>query len=171
MKVSFRMTSAGFFAPLMFAAFCAPAPAQQADTDQANAADQQFVTQAIAGGNEEIAQARAELQSTSDSSVKIFAQTMIRDHTKANTQIIAQAQAMGLKAPDSSFSGQSASPMPAAAYMRSEVADHEKTIALFKGEERNGSRQMATVAAAITPVLDNHLAMAQQYVRTGQISQ
>lgn len=160
------------------------ASAQSATTTQeANAADQQFVTDAINGGNQEIEQAQAQLRSA-DPSVRLYAQTIIRDHTAANSQIIAEAKALGLTYPDSrvqvSEPGETGTPPPATgtsmpamsptAYMQQEVADHQKTIGLFKGEAANGSQRMRTVAAQSLPILQSHLAMAEQYLRTGHVS-
>ncbi len=175
MKPSNRKNNASMWAGAALGlcmAFQAPALAQSTgDQQQANTADQQFVTQAIDGGNEEIQQARAQLAHTSNPSVRIFAQTMVRDHSQANAEIVAVARTMGLKYPNTPPpANQLPRALPDATYMQNEVRDHQQTIALFKGEETNGSRQMATVAGHIRPILDNHLAMAQQFVRTGRVS-
>lgn len=147
------------------------ASAQAPSDDSANSADRRFVSEAIAGGNQEILQARSELKSTSNASVRLFAQTMIRDHTAANAQIAAVARRLGVAVLNWPLL-QMALPgaMPAASYMRNEVADHQKTIALFKAEESSGSHQLAATAGQILPVLDSHLAMAQQFVGTGSIT-
>jgi putative membrane protein len=170
MKRTKRFVSAacaGAVALAFVAAISGPARAQG---EAVNAADQQFVTQAIVGGNQEILQARAELTSTSNPSVRLFAKTMIKDHQAANAEIASLARSEGLKVPPVSLSTAMPAALPDATYMSDEVAAHQKTIALFKGEMANGSTQMATVAGQIAPTLDNHLAMAQQYERTGRVS-
>lgn len=172
MKLANRFAPAACAALLVTALASVRGPAwAQADSNSApNAADQQFVTQAIAGGEQEIAQARAELQSTTNPGVKLFARTMIKDHTAADAEIAAVARQLGLNVPKPSPALALPAAMPDAAYMSNEVTEHQKTIALFKGEKANGSSQMATVAGEIEPTLSNHLAMAQQYVRTGRVS-
>ncbi|MBV8529993.1 MAG: DUF4142 domain-containing protein [Candidatus Eremiobacteraeota bacterium] len=179
----------------LLATTLAPAIAQQntGSQDIANSADQQFVTQALKGGGQEVDQANAQLQASSSPSVKLFAQTMIRDHTQANGQIAALAQNLGLHYPKSHIQtspdiGTNAappamgSPPPAVtnpkpvaamsdqAYMQQEVQDHQQTIALFENEVKNGSSQGKALAAQMLPTLKAHLAMAQQYMNTGRVS-
>lgn len=147
----------------------AAASAQSITNQAVNAVDQKFVTQAANANYDEIAESRAQLAHTNDPSVRLYAQTMIRDHTNANVQLQAQAQRLGLSFP----SGPSATPqtMSGRAYMQQQVTDHQQTIALFKGEESNGGDQsLKTYAGTMLPILYNHLAMAQQYVQTGRVT-
>jgi putative membrane protein len=155
-------------AALLFA-FTGTAGAQYG-ADTANSVDQQFVAQAIAGGEREIDQARAELSSTNDASVKLFAQHMIDDHTSANGQIEAIAKSVGISYP-APAKPKAAAPMPPRDYMQQTVQDHQKTIALFQDEAKNGgSDQLRTAAAQLLPTLRMHLSMAQQYTNTGRIT-
>lgn len=146
----------------------APGLAQEPNPGGASAADQQFVTQALTSGDKEIAEARGQLGS-SDPSIRLFAQTIIRDHQKANAELMALAKQLGLTVPPENIAP--TSPMPARAYMQNEVVDHQQAIGLFKGEANNGgSRQLRTAAAQTIPVLQNHLAMAQQFLQSGTVS-
>ncbi len=165
LKKGTMVAAAGAIAVL--ASIAGPALAQPANDATTNSADAQFVKQAVASGNKEIAQARAELRS-SDASVRLYAQTIIRDHTNANTQIIALAKTEGLSYPEAS--GSAPAMLPPKTYMQDEVRDHQQAIALFKGEAANGSRQFKTIAASTVPILENHLAMAQQYLHSGTVS-
>lgn len=159
------------------------------------AADQNFVNQAIKANDQEIDQARAELASSNDPSVRLFAQRMINDHSSANAQIAAVAKQLKLHYPSSHIvtdhgSGQNqlnapqnspGSPPPAAnqpnaaalpprQYMQQEVKDHQQAIALFENEAKNGQPQLRSLAADMLPELNAHLAMAQQYSNTGRIT-
>ena len=140
----------------------------QATGTAVTGADQQFITQAIESGDQQIAQARLELNGVTDPGVRMYAQTIIRDHTDANAELSSLAQSLGLNVPSDTAKPTTA--QPAAAYMQDEVTEHQKAIALFKGEENNGEQDIAAIASQIVPVLEKHLAMAQQYVRTGQVT-
>jgi putative membrane protein len=148
-----------------------------------NGVDQKFITEAIQANDQEINQARAELKATNDPSVRLFAQTMIRDHTESNAQLAGAAKALGLDASSPHVvQGQNSQPaaapgnggamaMPARAYMTQEVTDHQNAIGLYQGEASNGSAQtLKTYAADTLPILNQHLAMAQQYLSTGSVT-
>ncbi|HEV3092432.1 MAG TPA: DUF4142 domain-containing protein [Candidatus Cybelea sp.] len=154
----------------MLCASALPALAQQIDTAPPNIVDQTFVTQAMNAGFQEIEQAQAQLQKTSNPNVRLYAQTMIRDYTKTNEEIAAAAQQSGLQYPQSASADQPVVAQPDETYMHDEVAAQEQTIGLFEGEKSNGSREMAAVAGKIAPILDEHLAMAQQFLHAGRVS-
>jgi putative membrane protein len=180
----------------IFALLAAPARAQgnasagAGGPTAASPADQQFVTQAIQANDQEIDEARAELNSTNDPNVKMFAQRMIDDHTVANSQLGTIASQLNLKYPKSHIqsgtesNGSGGTPPPAAAnsgsnmaalppskYMQQEVQDHQQAVALYEGESKNGTAPLLrTYAATTLPQLRAHLAMAQQYTNTGRIT-
>ncbi|HEY3676245.1 MAG TPA: DUF4142 domain-containing protein [Candidatus Tumulicola sp.] len=148
-----------------------------------NGVDQKFINEAIQANDQEIDQARIELRSTSDASVRLFAQTMIHDHTESNAQLAGAAKALGLDAssphivqgmntmPSAAPGSGGAMAMSAHAYMTQEVTDHQNAIGLYKGEASNGSAQtLKTYAADTLPILNQHLAMAQQYLSSGTIT-
>jgi putative membrane protein len=149
-----------------------------------NEADQKFVTQAVHSNDQEIDQAVAELNATKDANVRLFAQIMIRDHTLANGQLGAAAKGVNLQFSSSHIAqGNDATPPPTEngsarmaaispkAYMTQEVKDHQMNIALYQGESRNGnSDSIKTYAAQTLPILNQHLAMAQQYLSTGHVT-
>jgi putative membrane protein len=189
-----QLTIAAFGAALLLAS-AVPAGAQATNNEQSTNVDQQFVTQAMKGGDEEIDQAQAEIRGSQDPSVKMFAQTIVRDHTTANGQIAAVARNLNLKYPQehvqttasigtagapgdatATTGGRGASSAKVAAmtpqaYMQKEVRDHQQTIALFENEVKNGgSQELRTIAAQTLPTLKAHLAMAQQYMNTGRVS-
>src|SRR5579875_360149 len=67
----------------------------------ANSVDQTFVNKAIQSNDQEIDQARAQLRATRDAAIQLFANTMIRDHTLANSQLAAVARGLNLQFPSS----------------------------------------------------------------------
>jgi putative membrane protein len=166
-----------------------PVVAQDAGTTGSHGAsspDQTFVNQAVHANDQEIDQAQAELRVTHDAGVVLFANTMIKDHTAANSQLGAVAKGLNLDVPASHIAQNDAgdnptpppaayrsgaAPVPARTYMTNEVNDHQQAIALYEGEANNGaSEQLRTYAAQTLPTLKAHLAMAQQYVATGHVS-
>jgi putative membrane protein len=194
-----KLATLAFVAATALALLAAPARAQTGQAQPngpvgpngVNATDQQFVMQAIKANDEEIDEARAELNSTTDANVKMFAQRMINDHTAANAQIAAIARQYNIKYPESHIatengnsqehtgspppaaanSASAATAMPPAQYMQKAVQDHQKAIALLEGEVNNGSlQQLRTVAANMLAEVRAHLAMAQQYTSTGRIT-
>ena len=117
----------------------------QATGTAVTSADQQFITQAITSGDNEIAQARLELNGETDPRVRMYAQMIIRDHSDANAELSSLAQSLGLTVPSDTTTAATA--QPAATYMQVEVTDHQKAIDLFKGEESNGEQDIAAMAA------------------------
>jgi putative membrane protein len=158
------------------------APAQTQPTSP-NSVDRQFVQQAALANEQEIKDAQAE-QNSPNPNIRLFAQTMLRDHGKSLSQLAADANELSLAYPRSGLvattqgqpsksTGQNAmaSALPPQQYMQQQVQAHQKTIALYENEMKNGGSEMLrTYAGATLPVLKNHLAMAQQFLRVGRIT-
>jgi putative membrane protein len=182
------------FSLLAFAAASAALPlgvhAQSAgtgpDVNNANSVDRQFVQQAMIANAEEIKTADAERYSH-NASVRLFARTMIRDHGQSVGQLASIANQLNIpypKAgvvhvntsggePSSATNGThvAANPAPPRTYMQNEVSDHQKAIALYENEMRNGSnQQLRSYAGSVLPQLKNHLTMAQQFMTVGRVS-
>ena len=150
-----------------------------------NALDQKFVTLAMQANNMEIDQARAILTKNPNASIRLFASTMIKDHTAASSTLGAIAHGLNLTYPNSHVqtgsSTEAGTPPPATgammstttarSYMQLQVKEHTEAIALFQNEARNGgSGQLRTFAADTLPTLKAHLAMANQYLASGTIT-
>jgi putative membrane protein len=153
----------------------------------ANGMDTKFVTMAIHIDNMEIDGARAELRASSNPSVHLYANTIIKDHTASSSQLAAIAQSLNISYPDSHVQanspdstgtpppGANAPAMPSAqspqAYFQNQVQGHNEAILLYQNEANNGgSAQLRRFAADALPTLKAHLAMAQQYLSSGTIS-
>jgi putative membrane protein len=166
------------------AAISIPVLAQTAQGS--NGFDQKFVTMAMQSNNTEIDQARAILASRPNAGVRLFATTMIKDHTAASSTLGAIAHSLNLTYPNSHVqtgtSTEAGTPPPASgsammsttsarSYMQLQVKEHNDAIALFQNEARNGgSGQLRTFAADTLPTLKAHLAMAKQYLASGTVS-
>jgi len=135
-----------------------------------NSQDQQFVLDAAGGGLYEVQSGQKALLKTTDANVKMIAQHMVDDHTKANAALMALAQRKGIPA---------ASLVPNAdqvaklgkldglngaefdrEYISQQRAAHEDTIAKFQAEASNGfDRDLRDFASATLPTLRGHLDM------------
>jgi len=135
-----------------------------------NSQDQQFVLDAAGGGLYEVQSGQKALLKSTDANVKMIAQHMVDDHTKANAALTALAQRKGVPA---------ASLVPNAdqvaklgkldslngaefdrEYISQQRAAHEDAIAKFQSEASNGfDRDLRDFASATLPTLRGHLEM------------
>lgn len=131
-----------------------------------------FMTAAAYSGNAEIEAGRMALTKTKNAEVKQFAQQMIAEHTKANNELKTlagkktftpptdlDAEHKTMAADMSELEGEAFD----RAYMQGQVADHEKTVALFETQSTSGTDADAKAFAAKTlPNLKMHLEMARK---------
>ncbi len=156
-------------AVFVFAAFFA-CKKDNNNSNAVNTSDKQFVTTAAMGNFAEISAGQLALTKTSDSSVQMFAQKMITDHTKAQDSLKLIAGQLGLHAPDSldaahvqmaAMLSQMSGRAFDSAYVHGQVTDHQNTVTLFQNESGNGSN--STVKSYVTtylPAIQMHLMMA-----------
>jgi putative membrane protein len=96
---------------------------------------------------------------------------MITDHGQANDELKSIAQSKGISLPASPSLTQQGSDTrlkatPAASfdqtYVKDELSDHEKTIALFRKEaDRGTDPELKAFAQKTLPTLQHHLGMAK----------
>lgn len=136
----------------------------------AMSADGMFVKKAAAGGRAEVALARLAQERSQDEDVKAFAARMEKDHGAANAQLERLAAESGLAAPRApdprhqqvqarlaALKGEEFD----AAYGKAMREDHEKTIALFERQARDGKvPALRDFAARTLPTLEAHHEMA-----------
>jgi putative membrane protein len=145
-----------------------------AQMQSTSSAGRDFATQAAEANQGEIALAKLALQKTSNPAVRMFAQRMITDHSKAATQLASIASSQSITLPSSdmlmaqdqqtqqTLSGLSGHPFDVA-YIKSQVADHEAAIALFQKESKDTSdAALMQFASTTLPTLQDHLKLAQQ---------
>jgi len=131
-----------------------------------------FMTGAAYSGNAEIVAGRMALEKTKNAEVKQFAQQMIAEHTKAGNELKALATKKSFTPPmdlDGEHKTMAADMSKLTgeefdrAYMRGQVADHQKTVALFEAQANGGTDADAKAYAAKTlPTLKMHLEMAEK---------
>jgi putative membrane protein len=134
-------------------------------------ADRDFVTQIAAAGAAEVAVGETATAHAGSSAVRDFAQQMITDHTKANAELKAIAEAKGIEAQAIPNSEQKAAHEKLktlsgaefdAEYARLMREDHEKAVSAFRQEsEHGGDPQLREFATKTLPTLEHHLEMAK----------
>jgi putative membrane protein len=148
------------------AAAAAPAAAMSA---------QEFVNNAASGGLFEVQSSELAMQRSKTPAVKEFAQMMITDHTAANNELKAIAEAKGLKVP-SAIAGPPAQHMAAVqaaegdafdkTYIQHQAKAHQDTIAMFQAEAQNGSdADLRAFAEKTLPTLNKHAEHVQAMMK------
>jgi len=128
-----------------------------------------FATEASKGGMKEVEMGTMGQSKASNTRVKNFAAMMVRDHTKANAEL---KDIMTNKKLSETTKEDQSKHMQAMAnksgddfdkeYMHMMVEDHNKDIALFKEESKNGKdAELKAFAAKTLPILEMHLDSAK----------
>lgn len=139
----------------------------QSTVHSTTSVDREFVQRATKANDDELASAQTE-RNRSDSSVRSYAQTIVRDHGHAAAQLEALAKQFNISYPSPGPAPEALSPHQ---YMSGQVTAHKQAIALYENEVKHGSNpHLRTYAAQTLPTLKKHLAMAEQYVSTGHIT-
>ncbi|MBC6905423.1 DUF4142 domain-containing protein [Saccharophagus sp. K07] len=134
---------------------------------------QAFVEQASASGAAEIELAKLALQKSTQVDVREFAQTMIEDHQRANTELRELAQHTGLTIADEATLTQKAKAFVLqqkegesfdVAYAKHQVTAHEKTVKLFRLATNSSANEIKEFAEAKLPTLEYHLTLARGLV-------
>lgn len=125
-----------------------------------SSADKEFAENAAKGGMMEVAWGKAASERARSSDVKQFGARMVRDHSKANNELKSIASKKGIKLPNEE---PSANFKTDAAYMDMMVKDHQKNLAEFQKEAKNGSdSDLKKFADNTSKVVAEHLSMAQR---------
>jgi putative membrane protein len=132
--------------------------------------DDQFVTEAAAGGMMEVKLGQLAVERASNPDVKKFAQRMVDDHGKANKNLMGVADKKGIKvSTDLPKKHQETLDQLAKlkgaefdrAYMKLMVMDHEQDLKEFEKESKSGNDpDVKEFAAKTLPVIREHLTMA-----------
>jgi putative membrane protein len=137
---------------------------------QPNDNDRLFVHAAAVGGKAEVELGQLADRKGHSQAVKDFGRQMVADHGKANQQLMQLAQAANIPQPSQldeehnamrsqldKLSGREFD----LAYIRGQVADHQKTAQLFEWEIGSGQDpQLKGFASQVLPVVLRHLDMA-----------
>ena len=98
--------------------------------------DKTFMKKAAKGGMMEVAMGKLAQHNGQSDDVKSFGKRMVTDHSKANDELKSIAQQKGVKLPSKEPTEKWSSDK---AYMDMMVKDHEKDLAEFQAEAKDGS--------------------------------
>jgi putative membrane protein len=145
---------------------------QTSPTAAETASDEKFVENAASGGMAEVRLGQLAEDKAQSPAVKNFAKRMVADHGKANNELKETASKENITLPASESARDRAtyerlSKLSGAAfdraYAREMVTDHTKDVSEFQREARSGKNgALKNFASSKTPVLEDHLKMAQE---------
>ena len=151
-----------------------PAAAQDRTPASTTAAsdDVKFIQKAASGGLHEVQLGQLASERAADPEVKKFGEMMVSDHGKANKELMAVAEQMGVKVPAQMNAEHQAeynkfTTMKGRAfdqaYIKHMVEDHKKDVEEFKkcSESAKDSR-LKSFASKTLPVVREHLTKAEQ---------
>jgi putative membrane protein len=125
-----------------------------------SSADKAFIKDAAKGGMMEVAMGRVAQKDASNSEVKNFGARMVKDHSKANEDLKAIAKEENVEWPGEKEAGKWKSDKD---YMDAMVKDHEKDLAAFEKEAKNGSDpNVKSFADKTAKTVREHLEMAKE---------
>ena len=125
-----------------------------------SSADKAFIKDAAKGGMMEVAMGRAAEKNATNSEVKNFGARMVKDHSKANEDLKAIAKEENVVWPAEKEAGKWKSDKD---YMDAMVKDHEKDLAAFEKEAKNGSDpDVKNFASKTAKIVREHLEMAKE---------
>ncbi len=125
-----------------------------------SAKDKTFMHKAAKGGMMEVAMGRLAEQNGKSDDVKSFGKRMVTDHSKANDELKSIAEKKGVKLSSKEPSEKWSSDK---AYIDMMVKDHEKDLAEFQDEAKNGSDpDVKEFAEDTAKVVQEHLDLAKQ---------
>lgn len=128
-----------------------------------SAKDKTFIKNAAKGGMEEVEMGKMALQQGKSADVKKFGQRMVTDHTKANNELMALAAKKGFALPNEKTKTEKFGANFDKEYMADMVKDHEKDLAEFQEEAKNGSDpDLKAWAAKTAETVKKHLALAKE---------
>jgi putative membrane protein len=131
-----------------------------AATSTLSAKDKTFMMNAAKGGMMEVEWGKVAAQKGQSDDVKKFGNRMVADHSKANNELMALAAKKGVKLPSEKVNVKWKSDKD---YMDMMVKDHEKDLAEFQAEAKEGSDpDLKKFAEKTAKVVSKHLQMAKE---------
>jgi putative membrane protein len=155
---------------VLFLALAGASASLAADAERAVPEPSVFVTKAAQAGMTEVAVGKVALAKSQDPSIRSFAERMIKDHTKANTELASIASTKGIDAPKQldaehqamvdTLSSKSGAEFDRE-YSQHMNMDHSKAIALFEGAAKSSDADVAGFAKKTLPTLKEHKKLAE----------
>ena len=122
--------------------------------------DKTFMMNAAKGGMMEVEWGKLAARHGQNAEVKKFGNRMVTDHSKANNELMMLAKEEGVALPATKSSGKWKSDKD---YMDMMVKDHEKDLAEFQKEAKEGSDpDLKKFADKTSKVVQQHLSMAKE---------
>jgi len=132
----------------------------KAKGDKLSSADKAFIKDAAKGGMMEVAMGRVAEENATNSEVKSFGGRMVKDHSNANEELKAIAKEKGVEVPAEKEAGKWKSDKD---YMDAMVKDHEKDLAAFEKEAKDGSDpDVKNFTSKTAKTVRKHLEMAKE---------
>ena len=130
-----------------------------------------FVKKAAQAGMTEVEAGRVALAKSQDPSIRSFAERMVADHGKANSELASLASAKGIDAPKeldaehkamlAALSAKSGSEFDRE-YSQHMNMDHDKAIALFESAAKSPDKDLSSFAKKTLPTLKQHRQLAEK---------
>jgi putative membrane protein len=131
--------------------------------------DSEFATKAAVSGMAEVALGKLALSKTTNPQLKEFANMMVKDHGKANTELMALAKTKNITLPTAvddvhkkkmeDLQKKSGVDFDKG-YAQAMVEGHEATLKLMQGESTDGKdADLKAFAAKTAPIVQTHLTM------------
>ena len=147
-------------ASLSFAGLALAQESPSSKSSSLSAKDKTFMHKAAKGGMMEVAMGRQAEQNSKSDDVKSFGKRMVTDHSKANDKLKSIAAKKGVKLSSKEPSEKWSSDK---AYMDMMVKDHEKDLAEFQDEAKNGSDpDVKKFAEDTAKMVQEHLDLAKE---------
>ena len=122
--------------------------------------DKSFMMNAAKGGMMEVEWGKLAAEKGQNAEVKKFGNRMVTDHSKANNELMALAREEGVKLPSEKAGGKWKSDKD---YMDMMVKDHEKDLAEFQTEAKEGSDpDLKKFAEKYSKMVQKHLDLAKE---------
>lgn len=122
--------------------------------------DKKFIKKAAKGGMMEVEMGRMASENAKNDDVKAFGKRMMEDHSKVGEELKSIAEKKGVKMPHKKKEANWKSDKD---YMDMMVKDHEKDLAEFQNEAKNGDdADLKAFAEKTAKVVEEHLKMAKE---------
>jgi putative membrane protein len=153
--------SLGFFQPAIAAEKEKTATEKsEGGKSSVSAADKKFAENAAKGGMMEVAWGKAAASKGQNNDVKQFGSRMVKDHSKAGDELKGIASKKGITLPSEE---PSANFKTDKTYMDMMVKDHEKDLAEFQKEAKNGGDpDLKKFADKTSKMISSHLSEARR---------
>jgi putative membrane protein len=147
-------------ASLSFAGLAVAEESPASKSSSLSAKDKTFMHKAAKGGMMEVAMGKLAEQNGMSDDVKSFGKRMVTDHSKANDELKSIAEKKGVKLSSKEPSEKWSSDK---AYIDMMVKDHEKDLAEFQEEAKNGSdADVKKFAEDTAKVVQEHFDLAKK---------